>query len=132
MGPDPHQQRSDQIGAIALIKTPHIAENTSALVDDIKVKIGQWINKGQLVLVLKTRETNSQEPNDFKTRRIKSETSGKVLEICVKKGEETKPDCILARISLRRCPHSTIMKNMCADCGADLEHEEQQQGIFLN
>ena len=132
MGPDPYQKEGDKIGAMALVKTPPMPDNTAALVDDIKVKTGQWINKGQLVLVLKTKDKNNQEPNDFKTRRIKSEASGKVLEICVKKGEETKSDSILARISLTGCPHSTIMKNMCADCGADLEHEEQRQGISLN
>ena len=131
MGPDPYQKQGDKTGAMALVKTPPIPENTTALVDDIRVKTGQWINKGQLVLVLKTKDKN-QESNDFKTRRIKSEASGKVLEICVIKGEETKADSILARISLTGCPHSTIMKNMCADCGADLEHEEQKQGISLN
>ena len=47
----------------------------------------------------------------------------------VRKGEETSADNILARISMSKCPHSTVMKNMCADCGADLEHEEQHLGI---
>ena len=130
MSPDPYQKQGDKKGAMALVKAPPIPENTVALVDDIKVKTGQWINKGQLVIVLKTKDKTNQDPKDFKTRRIKSEASGTVLEICVKKGEEAKADSILARISLTGCPHSTIMKNMCADCGADLENEEQKQGIF--
>ena len=130
MGPDSCLMQSDQTGAMALVKAPSLPENTSATVDDIKVKKGQWINKGQLLIVLKTKDKNNQETNDIKTRRIKSEASGKVLEICVKKGDEPKSDSILGRISLIGCPHSTIMKNMCADCGADLEHEEQPKGNF--
>ena len=72
-----------------------------------------------------------ENTTDFKTRRIKSETSGRVESVHVRKGEETSADNILARISMSKCPHSTVMKNMCADCGADLEHEEQHLGITI-
>ena len=121
MGPEFYEQH--------LVKTPVQTENTSVIVDDVKIKAGQWINKGQLMIVLKIKIINpSGDTNEYKTIRLKADSSGKVMEVCVRKGEETTSNNILARISKTPCPHSTLMKNMCADCGADLEHEDQHLG----
>ena len=125
MGPDTYQKMSEISDSMVLVKVPPLLEGAKATIEDVKIKNGQWINKGQLMVVLKIKENTT----DIKTRRIKSETSGRVESVHVRKGEETSADKILARISMSKCPHSTVMKNMCADCGADLEHEEQHLGI---
>ena len=126
MGPETNL-RTDELPSVFLVKAPPVPENTSIIVEDIKIRKGQWINKGQLIIVLKTKSKGGQDQSNNKTR-IKADSPGKVIEVCIRKGEETTSDNILARISLTPCPHSTLMKNMCADCGADLEHEEQNKG----
>ena len=128
MGPDTLKPGGETEPMI-IVKVPPLTNGTQFLVEDVKIRKGQWINKGQLMIVLKTKDNLNQESS--LTKRIKSETSGKVIEVCVKKGEETSIDSILARISLASCTHSTLMKNMCADCGADLEQEEQHLGMIF-
>ena len=128
MGPETIS-RTDEPASVFLVKAPTVPEHTSIIIEDIKIRNGQWINKGQLMVVLKTKTKDGQDQSINKTR-IKAESPGKVIEVCIRKGEETTSDTILARISLTSCPHSTLMKNMCADCGADLEHEEQDKGIL--
>merc|ERR1719264_2225352 len=125
MGPDTLKPGGETEPMI-IVKVPPLTNGTQFLVEDVKIRKGQWINKGHLMIVLKTKDNLNQESS--LTKRVKSETSGKVIEVCVKKGEETTIDSILARISLASCTHSTLMKNMCADCGADLEQEEQHLG----
>ena len=127
MGPE-KQQSTDKNASVFPVKVPTVPENKLIVVEDIKIRKGQWINKGQLMLVLKI--SNKELPDQSSKTRIKAESSGKVVEVCIRKGENTVSNNILARISLTSCPHSTLMKNMCADCGADLELEEQNQGIY--
>ena len=127
MGPE-KQQSTDENASVLHVKVPTVPENKLIVVEDIKIRKGQWINKGQLMLVLKV--SNKDLPDQSIKTRIKAESPGKVIEVCIRKGEETVSNNILARISLTSCPHSTLMKNMCADCGADLELEEQNQGIY--
>lgn len=127
MGPEKHS-RTDENASVFLVKAPLVPENKLIIVEDIKIKKGQWINKGQLMLVLKLKNKDNDDQTNNKTR-IKAESPGKVIEVCIRKGEEVTSNYLLAQLSLTPCTHSTLMKNMCADCGADLEHEEQNQGI---
>ena len=110
MGPETIS-RSDEPASVFLVKAPTVPEHTSIIIEDIKIRNGQWINKGQLILVLKTKSKDGQDQSNNKTR-IKAESPGKVIEVCIRKGEETASDTILARISLTSCPHSTLMKNL--------------------
>lgn len=149
MGPDPHEkgnEASDAAEPVSLVNVPNIGqsldrqdqtETVNVVVEDIKIRKGQWINKGQLLFILKSNNIANQSSDASKIKgsvpfRMRSESSGKVLEVCIRKGEETAVGNILARISLAPCPHSTLMKNMCADCGADLEHENQHLGNILD
>ena len=127
MGPEKHS-RTDGNASVFNVKAPLVPENKLIIVEDIKIKKGQWINKGQLMLVLKLKNKDNDDQTNNKTR-IKAESPGKVIEVCIRKGEEVTSNYLLAQLSLTPCTHSTLMKNMCADCGADLEHEEQNQGI---
>ena len=127
MGPEKHS-RTDGNASVFHVKAPLVPENKLIIVEDIKIKKGQWINKGQLMLVLKLKNKDNDDQTNNKTR-IKAESPGKVIEVCIRKGEEVTSNYLLAQLSLTPCTHSTLMKNMCADCGADLEHEEQNQGI---
>ena len=142
MGPDLNQKpsaASETAESVLLVNVPNIAssnkqyetETTNIVVEDIKIRKGQWINKGQIMFILKPSDITTENSDAPKAKgsmsfRMRSEASGKVLEVCIKKGEQTKAGENLARISLAPCPHSTLMKNMCADCGADLEHIESQ------
>lgn len=125
MGPEKHS-RTDENASVFHVKAPLVPENKLIIVEDIKIKKGQWINKGQLMLVLKLKNKDNDDQTNNKTR-IKAESPGKVIEVCIRKGEEVTSNYLLAQLSLTPCTHSTLMKNMCADCGADLEHEEQNQ-----
>ena len=60
MGPETNL-RTDELPSVFLVKAPPVPENTSIIVEDIKIRKGQWINKGQLIIVLKTKSKGGQD-----------------------------------------------------------------------
>ena len=51
--------------------------------------------------------------------RIRASGGGKVVKWDKKKGDKVEQGTVLLEIS-DRCTHPTLMKDMCAECGADL------------
>jgi len=51
--------------------------------------------------------------------KVKSNSMGRVVEVMVRKGDTIKPGQEVVKFT-GGCQHPTIMKDMCAECGADL------------
>ncbi|XP_060080260.1 RNA polymerase II subunit A C-terminal domain phosphatase-like [Ylistrum balloti] len=87
---------------------------------DCSIKIAKWkVRKGYKVshgAVLCTYDTSNA-----KGLKIKATEVGTVVDILVKEGELLEPGCPL--MQLQSCTHPTVMKDMCADCGADLREQ---------
>merc|ERR1719414_2940172 len=65
--------------------------------------------------------------------KVKGSVVGKVVEVLVKVGDRLVPDQNLIKF-LPGCAHPTVMKDMCAECGADLrkmEKVEQEAGVAM-
>ncbi|XP_045192991.2 RNA polymerase II subunit A C-terminal domain phosphatase-like [Mercenaria mercenaria] len=84
----------------------------------MKLKKGQQVSKGTIVC-LYTSGTNV-------TQKFKSNDCGIVAEILTKEGEDVDKGCVV--FTVQGCSHPTVMKDMCADCGADLRIENSTAG----
>jgi len=89
------------------------------IVAEVKVRVGSLLSQGKVVLLYKP--SGSQEANMGK---LKSSSMGRVVEIMVNKGDTIKPGQEVVKFT-GGCQHPTIMKDMCAECGADLRKLEK-------
>ncbi|CAG5130924.1 unnamed protein product [Candidula unifasciata] len=67
-----------------------------------------------------------EECDRLQKRKLKSKDSGLVTQVIVEEGAIVHPGDVLIVIHPQTdgtCTHPTIMKDMCADCGADLRRE---------
>ncbi|XP_040565077.1 RNA polymerase II subunit A C-terminal domain phosphatase [Lepeophtheirus salmonis] len=76
-------------------------------ITEIKVRVGMPLSKGKLLGVISG------------TLKLKAKTSGRVLGVLVEKGSRVKKGDVLFQVA-EGCSHPTVMKDMCAECGADL------------
>jgi len=97
-----------------------------AVVTEVKVKPGGILHRGKLVLAYSAEAEMGQG-------KVKGSVVGKVVEVLVKVGDRLVPDQNLIKF-LPGCAHPTVMKDMCAECGADLrklEKVEQEAGVAM-
>ena len=86
-------------------------------VTELKVKVGSLVSQGKVVALY----TENSQPNTV--RRLKSSVMGRVVEVSVGKGQTLSPGSVVLKLR-GGCQHPTIMKDMCAECGADLRKVE--------
>ncbi|ELT96883.1 hypothetical protein CAPTEDRAFT_23527, partial [Capitella teleta] len=93
-------------------------ENSVAVPGNIPVKLVKWkVNVGSVIghgTVLCVYEPE----NSTNQRRLRSNQVGTVKTLAAKEGDLIKNGEILLVIG--GCTHPTVMKDMCAECGADL------------
>ncbi|XP_061197142.1 RNA polymerase II subunit A C-terminal domain phosphatase-like [Saccostrea echinata] len=94
-------------GTISWIKP---TENKLIKVTKWRVKLGSKVGKGALLCLYETEDT--------KNLKLKSNMVGTVLEM----KQEFIPGSE-GLVKMESCTHPTVMKDMCADCGADLRQE---------
>ncbi|CAG9563864.1 unnamed protein product [Danaus chrysippus] len=85
-----------------------------------KVKEGIFVSCGQILFLYSDSSGNKSEVKKFKALR-----SGTIVSIKVKEGDIVEPGGCIA--DLEQCRHPTVMKEMCAECGADLRSGESQK-----
>ncbi|KAK7114244.1 RNA polymerase II subunit A C-terminal domain phosphatase-like [Littorina saxatilis] len=84
-----------------------------------KVKKDSMVTKGAVLALYEVENTESQA-------KLKSTASGIVDKIFVDAGMAAEPGNALVTLRHQEsggCTHPTVMKDMCADCGADLRRE---------
>ena len=94
-------------------------------VSEVKVKTGSLLSQGKVVLLYK----DATEPDVVK--KLKSVSIGRVVKMLVTSGQVVKPGESVLQFS-GGCQHPTIMKDMCAECGADLRKMDNTKNIGAN
>jgi len=88
----------------------------AATVKEVKVQKGGHLSQGKVILLY---EIPIEEEGGTKVEKLKCQKVGKVVNILVKPKDTLNPGDVVLQIT-GGCPHPTIMKDMCCECGADL------------
>ncbi|KAK2166780.1 hypothetical protein LSH36_35g02005 [Paralvinella palmiformis] len=91
--------------------TVTVPGNQSFKITKWKVKKGQKVTQGILLALYQVLGSD-------KIVKLKCSYVGTVTELLLKEGQEGKPGDIV--LTLEECKHPMVMKDMCAECGADL------------
>lgn len=83
-----------------------------------KVKEGTIVSAGRLLLLYDAKP-GSGKPE---IQKLKATAVGTVRKLLAKEGDVVQPGKPL--LELEKCTHPTVMKDMCAECGADLRNED--------
>ncbi|XP_063441767.1 RNA polymerase II subunit A C-terminal domain phosphatase-like isoform X1 [Mytilus trossulus] len=94
------------------------APNKNIRITKWKVKPGQRVNQGAILCIYET--------DDAKGLKIKANEVGTICEIMGQEGDRKPPGSVL--VTIEPCRHPTVMKDMCAECGADLREEAGMAG----
>ncbi|XP_018333105.1 RNA polymerase II subunit A C-terminal domain phosphatase [Agrilus planipennis] len=82
-----------------------------------KVSEGYFVSMGTILLIYDVGLNTKKEQ-----RKLKSTRAGSVYKLLADEGAIVNPGESL--LELKPCIHPTVMKDMCAECGADLRKEE--------
>ncbi|CAB3376519.1 Hypothetical predicted protein [Cloeon dipterum] len=82
-----------------------------------KVKPGDQVSMGKILL----HYCNAGED---KHEKLRANKVGTVTTLLLKEGDSIKPGDEVLELEL--CSHPTVMRDLCAECGADLSDEKQQ------
>ncbi|CAC5403310.1 CTDP1 [Mytilus coruscus] len=94
------------------------APNKNIRITKWKVKTGHKVNQGAILCIYET--------DDAKGLKIKANEVGTICEIMGQEGDRKPPGSVL--VTIEPCRHPTVMKDMCAECGADLREEAGMAG----
>ncbi|KAK3908662.1 RNA polymerase II subunit A C-terminal domain phosphatase [Frankliniella fusca] len=83
-----------------------------------KVKEGAIVSIGRVILLYDTSPGNGKP----EVLKLKATAVGTVRKLLAKEGDVVQPGHPL--LELEKCTHPTVMKDMCAECGADLRNDE--------
>ncbi|XP_063779372.1 RNA polymerase II subunit A C-terminal domain phosphatase [Pseudophryne corroboree] len=95
----------------------------------MSVQIGSVLALGATIPGAEAREPRGPEggrPHRAPERKVKSDRTGVVLELCVKPGQVISAGGVLVRLS--GCNHPVVMKGLCAECGQDLTQLQSKNG----
>ena len=90
--------------------------NGDFCVHDIKAKIDTFTPKGQCLFRLKNKSNG-------KLIRVRADSDGRPNKIFKKSGDNVTHGEVVIEYKIEECQHTTVMKNMCAECGVDLQQE---------
>ncbi|KAL0820277.1 hypothetical protein ABMA28_006191 [Loxostege sticticalis] len=82
-----------------------------------KVKQGAFVLQGQILFLY-----NDSSGSNTDLKKYKATRAGTISSLKVKEGDIAEPGTVFAEIEA--CQHPTVMKEMCADCGADLRADD--------
>ena len=88
-------------------------------VHDIKAKVNTFTPKGQCLFRLKNKSNG-------KLIRVRADSDGRPYKIFKKSGDNVTPGEVVIEYKIEQCQHTTVMKNMCAECGVDLQQENSK------
>ncbi|XP_065204800.1 RNA polymerase II subunit A C-terminal domain phosphatase [Planococcus citri] len=101
-----------------------ISVNEEIKVSKLKVKAGTMLYDGRIILIYESMHQKDDEP---KQKKLKSTEVGIVKKILVKEGDIVAAGSIIAELE-KKCSHPTVIKDLCAECGADLQKENAKEG----
>ncbi|EDW92560.1 RNA polymerase II subunit A C-terminal domain phosphatase [Drosophila yakuba] len=115
-------------GGIIVLRAALGENEARAVINKWRVREGQFVSAAQILFLYQPvgEDAKPGRPGgDGAIQKYKSQRAGVVKKRLRKEGELlTKGDAIL---ELSECIHTTVIKDMCADCGADLRQNENGQ-----
>ena len=93
-----------------------VKSNGDFCIHDVKAKVDTFIAKGQCLFRLKDKSNG-------KLIRVKADSDGRPNKIFKKSGDDVTHGEVVIEYKIEQCKHTTIMRNMCAECGADLQQQ---------
>ncbi|KAL1448946.1 hypothetical protein WDU94_000195 [Cyamophila willieti] len=95
-------------------------EKSAIQISKIKVKDGASLYEGKIILFYHTDYNSSKK----KTKQLKAKDAGVLGSVLVKEGDVVKPGKGLYTYK-SGCSHSTVINDLCAECGIDLQKDEK-------
>ncbi|XP_066262560.1 RNA polymerase II subunit A C-terminal domain phosphatase isoform X2 [Euwallacea similis] len=86
-----------------------------------KIQEGTTVSVGRVILMYEFADDENPEQ-----RKLKSKRAGIIDKILAEEGTVVQPGQSLYEI--KACSHPTIMNDMCAECGADLQKDDTLKG----
>ncbi|KAH8254080.1 hypothetical protein KR032_008345 [Drosophila birchii] len=114
-------------GGIIVLRAALGETETRAVINKWRVREGQFVSAAQILFLYQPvgEDGKPGKSGDSAIQKYKSQRAGVVKKRLRKDGELlAKGDAIL---ELSECIHTTVIKDMCADCGADLRQNENGQ-----
>ncbi|KAI5692847.1 hypothetical protein M8J75_002231 [Diaphorina citri] len=96
-------------------------EKTAVQISKIKLKEGTSLYEGKIILFYHVEFNSSKK----KTKQLKAKDAGVLGKILVKEGDVVQPGEGLYTYK-SGCSHSTVMNDLCAECGFDLQKEDKR------
>ncbi|XP_031782575.1 RNA polymerase II subunit A C-terminal domain phosphatase [Nasonia vitripennis] len=91
------------------------SEDQPSRIKKWKVSPGTTVTFGRILLLYQDVATGTQE------KKFKAPHFGRILKILVKENEVVHPGQVI--MVMEECKHPSVMKDLCAECGADLREE---------
>ncbi|XP_034934132.1 RNA polymerase II subunit A C-terminal domain phosphatase [Chelonus insularis] len=91
-----------------------------------RVAVGTMISAGRVLFLYHPVNANNEEEKAEK--KFRATQFGKITEILIKEGEILQPGQVV--LHMTGCKHPTVMKDLCAECGADLRQEDGNTSII--
>uniref|UniRef100_A0A672GTF7 RNA polymerase II subunit A C-terminal domain phosphatase n=1 Tax=Salarias fasciatus TaxID=181472 RepID=A0A672GTF7_SALFA len=92
-----------------------------------RVKPGSLVNVDSvLALCAPVAPDRAPEAARLPEKKLKSDRSGVVKELCCQPGQVIPPGGLIARVE--GCSHPIVMKGLCAECGQDLTQLQSSNG----
>ncbi|KAH8402123.1 hypothetical protein KR009_009977 [Drosophila setifemur] len=121
-------------GGIIVLRAALGEAETRARINKWRVREGQFVSAAQILFLYQAvgedgkprpEKAGDRKAGESGVQKYKSQRAGVVKRRLRKDGELVgKGDAIL---ELSECIHTTVIKDMCADCGADLRQNENGQ-----
>ncbi|XP_033626531.1 RNA polymerase II subunit A C-terminal domain phosphatase-like [Asterias rubens] len=92
----------------------------------LKVKPKASVAKGTIIATYSLHGIGQADSHKDEILKFKSDNFGTVEELMVSEGDVVQPGTTI--IKLASCTHPTVMKDMCAECGADLREAQGLPG----
>ncbi|XP_043208610.1 RNA polymerase II subunit A C-terminal domain phosphatase-like isoform X2 [Amphibalanus amphitrite] len=89
-----------------------------------KAKEGDFVSVGAILFTYAPIGDAGSGSNASTELKFKSDAYGNLEKIAARAGETVQPGIEVAQMGA--CPHPVVMKDMCAECGADLRTEDSQ------
>ncbi|XP_017015320.2 RNA polymerase II subunit A C-terminal domain phosphatase [Drosophila takahashii] len=122
---------NNNVGGIIVLRAALGENETRAVINKWRVREGQFVSAAQILFLYQPVGEDgkpgkgSSSASSSTIQKYKSQRAGVVKKRLRKDGELlSKGDAIL---ELSECIHTTVIKDMCADCGADLRQNENGQ-----
>ncbi|KAH8346336.1 hypothetical protein KR084_005451 [Drosophila pseudotakahashii] len=120
---------NNNVGGIIVLRAALGENETRAVINKWRVREGQFVSAAQILFLYQPVGEDGKPgkagDSSSSIQKYKSQRAGVVKKRLRKDGELlSKGDAIL---ELSECIHTTVIKDMCADCGADLRQNENGQ-----